>query len=64
MEIDRYFDSSERLPGEIVSTELSSSLENALNLLHPSNSETNENTTHDNISDEKVSMLSAYTLIT
>lgn len=63
MEIDRYFDSSERLPGEIVSTELSRSLENALNL-HPSNSETNENATHDNISDEKVSMLSAYTLIT
>ncbi|KAF3328135.1 sterol 3-beta-glucosyltransferase UGT80A2 isoform X2 [Carex littledalei] len=63
VEIDRYFDSSERLPGEIVSTELSRSLENALNL-HPSNSVTNENTTHPgpkchvNISDEKQKVLS------
>ncbi|KAJ1693951.1 hypothetical protein LUZ63_010649 [Rhynchospora breviuscula] len=56
VEIDRFFDSIERLPGEIESSEPSRSLENASNL-HTSNRESDEKIAIDNIFAEKEKVL-------
>jgi hypothetical protein len=69
VEIGRFFESSKGQPSKTASPEPSRSLEHAPNL-HTSNSEINEKAIHhgfichDNISAEKVSMFSAYKLIT